>query len=310
MTGRPLGWQLCTGICALGLLFATGDEAAGQTSNTIVGPALPVAPGSIVNLTVVGVGAKLTTPVTASGFPLPTTLAGISVMLQQRGGTQSIPAPLLAVTPLSSCPNAPPANETCSRYTQVTIQIPFELDVSQQGSSFQGLVVTENGASGGALEVFGVPYQIQTLAVTHADGTIANWQNPAKSGEVLVLYALGLGATTPPAATGQPSPIPAPATQFTPALGFDYRPNAPPTLPYCSPASQCPKTYPVFSGLTPGYAGLYQLNFVVPAPPAGTPPCTVPSGNSQSVASNLTVTLIGPIALTGGQLCVDPTSGS
>jgi hypothetical protein len=94
-------------------------------------------------------------------------------------------------------------------------------------------------------------------------------------------------------------------------LNFDYRLNAPPTSqlilpPACSPISPetCSQLRPLFSGLTPGYAGLYQVNFIVPTPPPGMPPCNV-----TNISSNLTVTLIGISSFDGGGICVD-TSGN
>ena len=116
------------GVCGLASLLLLVTPAPAQTGNTIVGPPISVAPGSITNLVVVGVGSKLTAPVTANGFPLPTTLAGISVTLHQSANPQSIPAPILAVTPMSSCANHfPLIHEPCGQYTMLTIQIPFEL---------------------------------------------------------------------------------------------------------------------------------------------------------------------------------------
>ena len=300
------------GICCLASFLLLVTPALAQTGNTIVGPPILVALGSITNLIVVGVGSKLTAPVTARGFPLPTSLAGIAVTLHQSANPQSIPAPILAVTPMSSCANHYPLiREPCDQYTVLTIQIPFELwiPLPEAPPNWASLVVTENGVAGGALEVGAAGYNLRTLAVTHADGTIANWQRPAKSGEVMVLWAVGLGAT-PTVPTGQATPVPAPVSQLIPELSFEYRPNAPPIAPYCAPAPQCHKPPDLFSGLTPGYAGLYQVNFVVPPPPAGTPPCNVIAGNSETVASNLTVTLIKFVSLGGGQLCVDPAGSS
>jgi uncharacterized protein (TIGR03437 family) len=41
-----------------------------------------------------------------------------------------------------------------------------------------------------------------TSIVTHADGTLVSADSPAKSGETVVVYAFGLGQTTPAVKTG------------------------------------------------------------------------------------------------------------
>lgn len=123
------------------------------------------------------------------------------------------------------------------------------------------------------------------------------------------MYLFGLGATTPAVPAGQATPMPAPTTQSQFQLNFTYAPNAPPSKqiivpPSCETTPTCPQLQPIFSGLTPGFAGLYQVNFIVPSPPSGTAAC-----NGTSIGTNLTVSLVGPGATSsdGGGICVDPT---
>ena len=72
----------------LAAAFCVLPVARSQSSNTIFGSGylrpvpISIAPGQIVNLFVQGVGTNLTGPVAAVGLPLPTSLAGISVVLQ------------------------------------------------------------------------------------------------------------------------------------------------------------------------------------------------------------------------------------
>ena len=68
-------------------------------------------------------------------------------------------------------------------------------------------------------------------------------------GEYLVFYMSGLGATTTPVASGTASPA------------------SPLALPVTNPVLTLNGTnVPIlFSGLTPGLVGLYQVNFQVPA---------------------------------------------
>ena len=145
--------------------------------------------------------------------------------------------------------------------------------------------------------------------VTHIDGSMVTQGNPAQGGEVLVAYAVGLGLTTPAVATGQAAATATP-TYETFVLDFNFRPNALATrpVPLCScPASapNCPLPCPVlpiplYSGLTPGFVGLYQINFIMPPPPEGTQAC------SGTVQSNLTVSVGGQYSFDGAGICVAP----
>ena len=82
----------------------------------------------------------------------------------------------------------------------------------------------------------------------------------------------------PKATTGDKSPGAAAVGLVT--LGFDYLAGV--------GTSQPPNEAPSFSGLTSGFAGLYQINFVVPTPPASMQACT-----SVGPLANLTITLSG-----------------
>lgn len=293
-------------------LFLLISTLPAQTGNTILQavPAEAVA-GGIVDLYVAGVGATLTAPVAAGSFPLPTTLAGISVALTQLAPPQQLQVPILAIRPMSTCANQVAGWPPCSRYAVVTIQIPQEFGGSDM--NLARLVVSENGVAGGAVEM-GQWEVVRVLAITHGDGTAIYPGHPAKVGEELVVWAANLGPTAPTVPTGQATPSPAPVTRQTPRLNFDYRPNAAPSRPYCPAPSGCSLPNPAFSGLTPGYAGLYQVNFIVPEPPLRTPPCNDESfsySNLANVASNLTVSVITLSSFDGAGICVDTTaSGS
>ena len=80
---------------------------------------------------------------------------------------------------------------------------------------------------------------------------------------------------------------------------FDYLPNASPQNPG---DSILPSAVPAFAGLTPGFVGLYQINFVVPPPPPGTLPCLSLDGR---VTSNLTVSIGAGLSFDGANICVD-----
>jgi uncharacterized protein (TIGR03437 family) len=136
--------------------------------------------------------------------------------------------------------------------------------------------------------------------VTHADGSALSERSSARAGEVVVAYAVGLGQTNPPLQTGKL--VTAVARTLTIyGLDFNYRANALAT----KPLPNAPQ--PVYSGATPGYVGLYQVNFTIPPIPPETPACVDPSGlpaGQNVVLSNLTVSVGGQTSFDGIRLCV------
>jgi uncharacterized protein (TIGR03437 family) len=87
---------------------------------------------------------------------------------------------------------------------------------------------------------------------------------PAKPGDVLTIYAVGLGPTNPSVASGQPSPdgIGAPLAWLTiiPSVNF-----------FLSEGRELVVATPSYAGLAPYFAGLYQINVTIPANcPTGT----------------------------------------
>ena len=323
-------------------VFALSMAAAlGQNGGAVVGAGynliapVSVAPGQVITIFVTGVG-NVNQKILAGNPPLPVTLGGISASLVQ--GTVKVPSPILAVFPFSACLPGP-AGLPCGTITGVTVQIPFELYVNIPGSLrptvLTYLQVSDDSGNASAVMLDGELDEIHVLrsedtvlaadlaqragsgsaVVTHADGSIVDASNPAKGGEVLVMYAVGLGAVDPRVKTGAASPSPAADAAGTFSLNFDYRPNAPPSAffpridvaPYVLPPPP-----PLFAGLTPGFAGLYQVNFAVPSPPAGLMPCVRSLGGGDgpfaTVLSNLTVTLAGRISFDGAAICVGPAA--
>lgn len=290
-----------------------------QTGNTVfaAGYSIPlapaVAPGEVVSFFVQGIGAHLTARVDASGLPLPTVLAGISATLTGDSSSTSVPASIIWVLPVNTC--LIPTNlgtSMCGKYTEVRVQLPLTLPRLAPDNSTTRLVISENSVPGGSFDLGVAPDAIHVISITHADGTPVDIQSPARSGEALVMWAYGLGRTTPAVPSGQAAPTPAAITQSAFRLNFDYRPNSPPygTLivpSACTTTSQCPQIQPAFSGLTPGYPGLYQVNFTVPDLPSGTPACSFNSAfpyYPYKVFSNLTVSLIGSGSFDGAGICV------
>ncbi|HWY49381.1 MAG TPA: hypothetical protein VNX70_18480 [Bryobacteraceae bacterium] len=305
-------------IAAAAALSALGQSSS---SSTIAGagylfPApINVAPGQVITVFARGVGSTLKQPVQAGFGSLPTSLAGISVTLVQ---AKNILAPILQVSPATLCGN-------CGVMTAITIQIPYELQLPSPKGGLgpaNQFFVTENGVAGNWSDFNPVPDQVHILTVcdtvlggsgpssgrcqwevTHANGLLVSNANPASVGEELVAYAVGLGATNPPIPTGQPATQPAPTAE-TFRMAFNFQANALPSSPFSQGIPDILFTpIPLFAGLTPGYPGLYQINFVVPAVPAELPPCVSGQGPNL-VNTNLTVSVAGLTSFDGAAICV------
>jgi uncharacterized protein (TIGR03437 family) len=267
-----------------------------------------VAPGQIVPLFVTGLKTVLAGGmVKAQTVPLPTVLAGISVTLSQTP-QYSRPLPLVSINQFNHCAGSSSTTPDCL-LTAITAQIPFDIAVlnpligSPALQPVTTLAISENGTMSQSFAVIPVPDQIHVLQscdiggetrntgvcfpiVTHLDGSLVlqaprvPGQPPlsnseALPGEALIMYAYGLGQVSPAMQAGSASPNP-PAVVVSPVyLQFDYRPNASPSAPTLN-SSLTTTAQPLFAGLAPDEVGLYQINFVVPSPPPGTPVCGAP----------------------------------
>lgn len=110
--------------------------------------------------------------------------------------------------------------------------------------------------------------------VLHGDNSPVNAANPAKAGEQVVIYATGLGPTEPPFATGAPATS---TNQTVIPVGVEVGNNS---------ASV------VYTGLTVGLVGLYQINVIIPAGVPGSQPLSVTSGTGgNTVISPSSVTI-------------------
>jgi uncharacterized protein (TIGR03437 family) len=114
----------------------------------------------------------------------------------------------------------------------------------------------------------------QLLAALDTSNKLITPSSAAARGQVVELFANGLGPVTNQPATGEPAPSTTLAkTQATPTV----------TIGGANATVQ-------FSGLAPGFAGLYQLNVVVPPGiNPGVQPVIVTIGGISSPAVNLPV---------------------
>jgi uncharacterized protein (TIGR03437 family) len=311
-------------------LFAQGSAVIG--AGYLPPAAVSAAPGQI--LTVYVTGLNISSPAHAPAGVMPNSLGGVTATLRQ--GTDHA-APLVDVRPVSTCPDltSTPGQPACATLTAVTLQIPYELvplcALCARPSLLPAqLFVTANGQNSAPIELNALADQTHVLTscdlllimpgtpppqnttglgcppvVTHSDGTMVTASSPANVGETLTAWAVGLGQTNPGATTGQPSTSGSPTVQ-TFSLDYNYSVNALPTKPFTGrPDAKPPQ--PAFAGLAP-FAGLYQINFIVPpAPPNGTPRCAIPGSvpaGTNVPQSNLTVSFGGGFSFDGAAICV------
>lgn len=198
----------------------------------------PVAPGEFVTL----FGSNLTAAPQSGSVPLPRELGGVKIAVNGR------PAPISFVSP-----------------TQVNFLMPYEL-----AQSFATIQLTSNGVAASPITLYASPSApgiftltsddgtyppgIGPAAVLHADYSLITAEHPATAGETLQLYVTGLGTVTPNVADGFAAPSSPPAMVDDFVLIDIVDANF-----VDSPANVA------FAGLAPGFAGLYQVNFVVPA---------------------------------------------
>lgn len=202
----------------------------------------PVAPGEFITIYGSGLPAR-----GAFNVPFPPNPNGERLLIN------NVPAPIYYSTP-----------------TQVFAVVPY----SVSGTSVQ-IVLDVNGTRSNTVELPlaptapGVAAAAQNglgpAAVTHADGSVVDSSNPAHRGETITIYCAGLGAVLPAVNEGTAAPS-QPLAQVTQPIGVFIS------------GSQANVQ---FQGLTPGYAGLYQINAVVPVSiQTGTVPLAVQTSNA------------------------------
>jgi uncharacterized protein (TIGR03437 family) len=170
------------------------------------------------------------TGVSAGAPPLPTSLNGATLLVND------IPAPLFFASA-----------------SQINFQVPFGLT---------GAVAELRLRTAGGEAVMRLPqassnpgiYQNEGFgSILHGSGSPVAEATPAQRGEEVALFGSGLGAVDPAIPAGTAAPFSA-ISQTTAA-------------PVVRVGGTVAETR--FSGLTPGFVGLYQVNFVVPASASG-----------------------------------------
>ncbi len=200
-----------------------------------------VSPGGLASI----FGQDLTTVsnlVLADTLPLPTELAGVSVVVN------GVFAPILSVS------------YNGNGGDQINFQVPFEtptgsgaaqLDI-YDNSSLVASIVADSFLEDPGIFTYSTNFAV---ALRASDFTLIGPDDQASPGETLVLFTTGLGPVTVNVPDGDAAPSDPLANTEDP---FQVLVNNEP----CDV---------LFSGLAPGFVGLYQINFVLPT--------DLPSGN-------------------------------
>jgi uncharacterized protein (TIGR03437 family) len=213
--------------------------------------ATSVAPGGLISI----FGANLAKVATGlagwAGQTLPLSLNAVRVTIDGRR------MPLLYVAP-----------------NQINAQAPVDLPPSRSkvlivdnGTGPSAAVVVDVVAA--APEIFFYPVP---AVLKNADFSLVGSANAARAGDVLLVYATGMGQTSPPLTTG--------------AL------VAPGVLAYTTPVTATIGGKPanvVYSIAAPQFAGLYQVAVTVPAGVTGSVPLVLQQGAAVSNSVNITV---------------------
>lgn len=204
------------------------------------------APGSIVSI----FGANLTSEtLQARAIPLPISLGGVTVTFR------GVPAALLFVSP-----------------RQINAQLPWGALPSDAGSGTADIIVNREGISSPSRTVqlgrfspaiFTFQSGIGPAAAVNPNGALAQPEGavpgiasePARPGNVLMIFATGLGVVDAPPPDGQNSMDRLRHTATVPTVLIGNH-----------------EARVLFSGLSPQFVGVYQLNVEVPS--------SVPAGNA------------------------------
>lgn len=243
-----------------GVIYQVAGGIPALTGESVVNAASGVqglAPGSIG--TIYGVGLTTVNGIAqATGFPLPLDLAGTSVTVSGHR------APLYAVASVGNL-------------DQINFQVPWEV----AAGSTEAVIVTNNSRQSDTIQVpvAAVHPGIFLLAEGHAAATDAQSNvissgNPVSRGAIVNVFTTGMGAVDGPTVSGQAAPLTSLVrTLATPIVTVGGR-NA----------------VVLFSGLAPGFAGLYQVQFRMPEDaPDGMQDLVIAIGGAASLPAKIAV---------------------
>jgi len=193
-------------------------------------PGLDIAAGDVA--LVRGEQLSVQPPAFAQAAPLPTLLGGSRVLVN------GVPAPLFY-----------------SSAGQIAFLVPT---AARLGVAL--VRVERDGHAGNTVSVNLVKLFPRIVAVTDSAYRIVDIHNPAKPGDTIILWGIGMGPTNPVVPDGAPAPVNPPALLAQPPTALFYGAG------FVTPA---------FAGLSPGAVGLYQVNVQIPA--------ETPKGNAEVI---------------------------
>jgi len=226
---------LVIGLSAV-LLAQTAVTAPSYSVASIVNAATqtagPLAPNTLATMYGSNLAFDTAAVSTLIGGTLPTSLAGVTVSVG------NIASPLLFVSP-----------------GQINFIVPYDLTagvvnvyVARQNVAGPVVAIQLNATAPGLF-----PWDGNEVIAIHLNGTLISPSAPAHAGEIVVIYATGLGRTSPDTSSGH---IVGSAATIVAAAQMQVLLNG----TACSAASV------LYAGLAPGFAGLYQINLVLPTP--------------------------------------------
>jgi uncharacterized protein (TIGR03437 family) len=164
-----------------------------------------------------------------TGGTLPTTIAGVGVVVK------GITANMFFVSP-----------------TQINFLIPYDLT-----AGMVSVYVGRQGLAGPVVQIQlnstapGLFLYNNFVIATHLNGTLISPTSPANGGEIIVIYVAGLGRVNPDTTSGRLATF---AATIVAAAQTEILLDGVP----------CPQSSLLYVGLAPGFAGLYQINLILP----------------------------------------------
>lgn len=149
---------------------------------------------------------------------------------------------------------------------QINAQVPVDV-----AAGVQTLVVDNGNGGGGAYSVDvaaaapAIFFSPLAAVLKNANFSVVTAGNPARAGEALLIFCTGLGQTTPPIGTGA----------LVSGAGLSQTAPAGVTIGGKNASV-------LYSAASPGFAGLYQVAFTVPAGLSGSVPLQITMGRATS----------------------------